>query len=93
MKQITVGIIGGNGGMGRWFADLLQKEGYPVHVWGRKSAMTINKLLEAGYNITHHFEDDSVQAYTIKKLTPVYVVIIKNPAVPKENRRQDEWKE
>ena len=44
MKHITVGIIGGTGGMGRWFADLLQKEGYPVHVWGRKSAMTINEL-------------------------------------------------
>ena len=44
MKDITVGIIGGTGGMGRWFADLLQKEGYPVHVWGRKSAMDINEL-------------------------------------------------
>jgi prephenate dehydrogenase len=44
MKDITVGIIGGTGGMGRWFADLLLKEGYPVHVWGRKSAMTINEL-------------------------------------------------
>ena len=44
MKDITVGIIGGTGGMGRWVADLLQKEGYPVHVWGRKSAMDINDL-------------------------------------------------
>ena len=44
MKDITVGIIGGTGGTGRWFADLLQKEGYPVHVWGRKSAMSINEL-------------------------------------------------
>jgi prephenate dehydrogenase len=44
MKDITVGIIGGTGGMGSWFADLLQKEGYPVHVWGRKSTMTINDL-------------------------------------------------
>jgi prephenate dehydrogenase len=44
MKDITVGVIGGTGGMGRWFADLLQKEGYPVHVWGRKSDMDINDL-------------------------------------------------
>jgi prephenate dehydrogenase len=44
MKGITVGIIGGTGGMGRWFADLLQKEGHSVHVWGRKSAMDINDL-------------------------------------------------
>jgi prephenate dehydrogenase len=44
MKDITVGVIGGTGGIGRWFADLLQKEGYPVHVWGRKSDMDINDL-------------------------------------------------
>jgi len=44
MKDITVGIIGGTGGMGRWLADLLQKGGYPVHVWGRNSAMDINDL-------------------------------------------------
>ena len=30
--------------MGLWFADLLQKEGYNVHVWGRKSAMSITDL-------------------------------------------------
>jgi prephenate dehydrogenase len=44
MKDITVGIIGGTAGMGHWFADLLQNEGYPVYVWGRKSAMHINEL-------------------------------------------------
>jgi len=57
---------------------------------GLHKAVTLNRLLESGLNITHHFEDDTVQAYTIKKLTPVYVVIIENPAVPKENRRQDD---
>ena len=56
---------------------------------GLHKAKVINRLIENGLNITHHFEDDTVQAYTIKKLTPVYVVIIENPAVPKENRRQD----
>src|SRR5271157_5126526 len=45
MKDITIGIIGGTGGMGRWFADLFQREGYPVHVWGRKSAMSITELV------------------------------------------------
>jgi len=57
---------------------------------GLHKASVINKLLAAGINITHHFEDDTVQAYAIRKLTPVYVVIIENPAVPKENRRQDD---
>jgi prephenate dehydrogenase len=41
MKKISVGIIGGTGGMGRWFADLLQKEGYPVLISSRKTAMSI----------------------------------------------------
>lgn len=40
MKKITVGIIGGTNGMGRWLADLLAKEDCTVHVTGRKTAMT-----------------------------------------------------
>lgn len=46
MKDAVIGIIGGTGGMGRWFADLLQQEGYTVHVWGRKSAMSIGDLVK-----------------------------------------------
>jgi prephenate dehydrogenase len=44
MKDVTVGIIGGTGGMGRWFGDLLKCEGYTVHVWGRKSTMSLTDL-------------------------------------------------
>ncbi|PKN19990.1 MAG: prephenate dehydrogenase/arogenate dehydrogenase family protein [Deltaproteobacteria bacterium HGW-Deltaproteobacteria-6] len=40
MKKITVGIIGGTNGMGRWLADLLAGEGCTVHVTGRKTVMT-----------------------------------------------------
>ena len=40
MKNKTVGIIGGAGGMGRWLADLLLQEGCMVHVTGRKTKMT-----------------------------------------------------
>lgn len=39
MKDAVIGIIGGTGGMGRWFADLLKKEGYVVHPAGRKQGM------------------------------------------------------
>ena len=46
MKDAVIGIIGGTGGMGRWFADLLQNEGCSVHVWGRKSAMSIKELVD-----------------------------------------------
>ena len=46
MKDISVGIIGGTNGMGRWFADLLQKEGYTVHVCGRKTALSIDDLVK-----------------------------------------------
>jgi prephenate dehydrogenase len=40
MKKITVGIIGGTNGMGRWLHDLLVGEGCVVYVTGRKTAMT-----------------------------------------------------
>jgi prephenate dehydrogenase len=47
MKEfVFAGIMGGTGGMRRWFADLLQKEGYVVNVWGRKSAMNIKDLMD-----------------------------------------------
>lgn len=45
MKDAVIGIIGGTGGMGSWFAGLLQKEGHVVHVWGRKSSRSINDLI------------------------------------------------
>lgn len=33
--NFPIGIIGGTGGMGRWFADFFEKEGHPVLVSGR----------------------------------------------------------
>lgn len=32
--NFPIGIIGGTGGMGRWFADFFEKEGHPVLVSG-----------------------------------------------------------
>ena len=70
MKDITIGIIGGTGGMGRWFADLLQKEGYHVHVWGRKSEMTINELI-ALCNVVVISVPISATAEMIKRVGPL----------------------
>ncbi len=44
MKDIGVGIIGGTGGMGQWFADLIKKEGHTVHVSGRKTKLSSEEL-------------------------------------------------
>jgi prephenate dehydrogenase len=41
MKDIAIGIIGGTGGIGRWFAGFLEKEGYTVLVSGRKTGLDI----------------------------------------------------
>ena len=41
MKDIEIGIIGGTGGIGRWFADFFKKEGYTVLVSGRKTGLDI----------------------------------------------------
>jgi prephenate dehydrogenase len=46
MKDIEIGIIGGTGGMGRWFADFFRKEGYPVLVSGRKRDVEIPAMVE-----------------------------------------------
>ena len=45
MKENIIGVIGGTGGMGRWFAGLLQEERYKVHVCGRKTPLAIEDLL------------------------------------------------
>ena len=44
MENFEIGIIGGTGGIGRWFADFFRKEGYTVHVSGRKTGMDIPTL-------------------------------------------------
>ncbi len=46
MKNIQIGIIGGTGGIGRWFARFFKKEGYTVHVSGRKTGMSMDEMAE-----------------------------------------------
>ena len=46
MKNIQIGIIGGTGGIGRWFARFFKKEGYAVHVSGRKTGMDMDEMAE-----------------------------------------------
>jgi prephenate dehydrogenase len=43
-NNIIVGIIGGTRGMGRWFADLMRKENYTVHVCGRKTPLGMDEM-------------------------------------------------
>ena len=44
MKNIQIGIIGGTGGIGKWFAHFFQKEGYLVHVSGRSTGLDLPAL-------------------------------------------------
>jgi prephenate dehydrogenase len=46
MKDISIGIIGGTGGMGRIFADLFRQEGYICQVSGRKRGPGIPTMAE-----------------------------------------------
>lgn len=46
LKDIEIGIIGGTGGIGKWFASFFEKEGYAVHVSGRQSGMGIKEMAE-----------------------------------------------
>lgn len=44
VKDIAIGIIGGTGGIGKWFADFFADEGYTVHVSGRTTGMGIGDM-------------------------------------------------
>jgi prephenate dehydrogenase len=44
MKKIRVGIIGGTGGIGKWFARFFKNAGWEVHVSGRTSGMDLPTL-------------------------------------------------
>jgi len=46
MTDLEIGIIGGTGGIGRWFADFFRNEGYIVHASGRKTGLSITELTE-----------------------------------------------
>jgi len=44
MRDFEIGIIGGTGGIGKWFANFFKGEGYTVHVTGRQSGMSLDDL-------------------------------------------------
>jgi prephenate dehydrogenase len=44
VKRPRVGIIGGTGGIGRWFVDFFRREGYPVEVSGRSTGLDFPAL-------------------------------------------------
>jgi prephenate dehydrogenase len=47
MNNIDVGIIGGTGGMGRWFGKILARQGCTVHVAGRTTGMSVPEMAAA----------------------------------------------
>jgi prephenate dehydrogenase len=44
MKDLAIGIIGGTGGIGKWFASFFRGEGHTVHVVGRNEGMPFPQL-------------------------------------------------
>jgi prephenate dehydrogenase len=46
MKDFEIGIIGGTGGIGRWFADFFGKSGFSVHVTGRREGLSFPELVK-----------------------------------------------
>ena len=43
-EKFRVGIIGGTGGMGRWFAGFFTQEGHPVLVSGRSRGPSLPEI-------------------------------------------------
>lgn len=46
MEIFPIGIIGGTGGMGKWFASFFQRVGYPVEVSGRRIGPDAGQMAE-----------------------------------------------
>jgi prephenate dehydrogenase len=46
MSSVTIGIIGGTGGMGRWFEKYFTDNGHRVLIAGRKTALTYHDLAD-----------------------------------------------
>jgi len=44
MDDFEIGMIGGTGGIGRWFIPFFEAAGHPVHMVGRKEGMTLPEL-------------------------------------------------
>jgi len=44
VNNVEIGIIGGTGGIGNWFAGFFQKQGFTVHVSGRTSGMAVPEM-------------------------------------------------
>jgi prephenate dehydrogenase len=44
MNDFTIGIIGGTGGMGKWFAEFFAREGYTIRVSGKSTGMSIDEM-------------------------------------------------
>ncbi|MBN2255917.1 MAG: prephenate dehydrogenase/arogenate dehydrogenase family protein [Deltaproteobacteria bacterium] len=47
MSDCVIGIIGGTGGIGRWFSRFFAEEGFTVHVSGRNNGMGIEEMASA----------------------------------------------
>lgn len=47
MKDFTIGIIGGTGGIGKWFADFFAREGHAVRVSGKSEGTPVPELAAA----------------------------------------------
>ena len=46
MNKFAIGIVGGTGGIGKWFATFFAGEGYPIHVTGRSTGMPLPELAD-----------------------------------------------
>ncbi len=46
MNEFEIGIIGGTGGIGAWFATFFAGQGYPVHSLGRNTGMSVPELVQ-----------------------------------------------
>ncbi len=60
MKNIQIGIIGGTGGIGKWFAHFFQKEGYLGSCLRQKHRSGLSRF---GPAMSHHYRQCPYQGH------------------------------
>lgn len=68
-KPKTIGIIGGTGAMGKWFADFFRKQGYLVLISGTKTKLTNRELAARSDIVIFSVPIDKTEA-VIKEVAP-----------------------
>lgn len=91
-EEETFGMLRSKGINNRVFLNPLRFDQKTRSSSGEHKGRVIGDLMESGYRVMCHFEDDPIQAEIIKSMVPeVNVILLLHDLVEKENVRRTDW--